>query len=205
MEYYSALASSPLFKSDDMRHLREAISRMEITYETYAEAEVILQEGMVTQDVLLVASGEVLITAQGILLEKLGKSGSFAEALSVSRERSPFTATAKGDCVIAFIPSRELFSSDEFRTNLEGVIARKNTDLERQLAILRQRGTRDRFLAYLSLQAGIHHHKTFLIPLSKKELAETLSVDVGGLCIVIQKLKAEGIIAVEKNQYTLLR
>ena len=59
-------------------------------------------------------------------------------------------------------------------------------------------------MAYLLNQAKIQGSSTFRIPYDRQELADYLEVDRSGLSAEISKLRREGILLSEKNQFTIL-
>jgi CRP-like cAMP-binding protein len=76
--------------------------------------------------------------------------------------------------------------------------------LNQKIEVTSKRTTREKLLAYLQIQAAAHHSPTFTIPFNRQELADYLVVDRTGLSSEISKLKKEGVIACEKNRFTLL-
>jgi len=210
MEHYSAFATCPLFAIPDIRHLRETLVLMDIRFETFPKNAIVLKKGMVVQDILLVAEGNVLLQAsdyreQLTNIGVMGRGEIFAEALAVSKERSPVDAISLSDeTVIAYIPLREVLKDLTIAGNLLSIISARNLGLMKRSALLMQRTVRDRILFYLSLQKDIHHAKTFLVPMSKKELATLLCIDPSALSHELKKLQDDRLIKVERNLYTLV-
>ena len=73
-----------------------------------------------------------------------------------------------------------------------------------RLAILAQRGLRDRVLVYLTMQAERRGTQTFRIPFSREELAAFLCVNRSALSHELSRMEAEGLIRFRKNEFTLL-
>lgn len=72
-----------------------------------------------------------------------------------------------------------------------------------RLAILAQRGLRDRVLVYLTMQAQRRGTGTFRVPFSREELAAFLCVNRSALSHELSLMEREGLIRVQKNQFTL--
>ncbi len=73
-----------------------------------------------------------------------------------------------------------------------------------RLAILSQRGLRDRVLVYLTMQAERRGTNSFRIPFNREELAAFLCVDRSALSHELSLMEKEGLIRFRKNEFTLL-
>ena len=73
-----------------------------------------------------------------------------------------------------------------------------------RLAILAQRGLRDRVLVYLTMQAERRGTASFRIPFSREELADFLCVNRSALSHELSRMEAESLIRFYKNEFTLL-
>ncbi|WP_302777700.1 Crp/Fnr family transcriptional regulator [Anaerotruncus colihominis] len=85
------------------------------------------------------------------------------------------------------------------------LIAHENMRKFYRLAILSQRSLRSRILVYLTMQAGRRGTDTFRIPFSREELAAFLCVNRSALSRELGRLKQEGIIHFQRNQFTILK
>ena len=98
--------------------------------------------------------------------------------------------------------------SGEARTilwrNLLTILSDGNLRKHYRLAILAQRGLRDRVLVYLTMQAERRGTQTFRIPFSREELAAFLCVNRSALSHELSRMEAEGLIRFRKNEFTLL-
>ena len=70
--------------------------------------------------------------------------------------------------------------------------------------LLQAGNTREKLLAYLSLQAKKAGSNRFTIPFDRQELADYLEVERSGLSAEIGKMKKEGLIRNEKDRFELL-
>ena len=83
-------------------------------------------------------------------------------------------------------------------------IADENMRKEYRLAILFQKGIRDRIMTYLTMQANKRHSATFTIPFTRDELASYLCVNRTCLSHELTLMKQEGLIECRLSTFTLL-
>lgn len=88
--------------------------------------------------------------------------------------------------------------------NLLRLVASKNLVFDQKIQITSQRTTREKLMAYLMNQAKLQNSSHFTIPYDRQGLADYLEVDRSGLSAEISKLRREGVLACEKNRFTLL-
>ena len=98
--------------------------------------------------------------------------------------------------------------SEEARTllwrHLTVLLSQENMRKHYRLAILSQRGVRERVLVYLTMQAGKKGTSRFRIPFTREELADFLCVNRSALSHELGKMEREGLIRFRKNEFTLL-
>ena len=82
-------------------------------------------------------------------------------------------------------------------------LSHHNMKKEYRLAILSQKGLRERIMAYLIMQANRRQATTFKIPFNREELASYLCVNRSALSHELSKLEQEGMISFYKNSFTL--
>lgn len=90
-------------------------------------------------------------------------------------------------------------------TNLMSIIAGKNLILSRKLSIVTQRTTREKLLAFLreqQKQSGMHR---FVIPFDRQMLADYLGVERSAMSTELGKMKRDGLIRYERNEFEILR
>lgn len=84
------------------------------------------------------------------------------------------------------------------------LISDENMRKEYRLAILFQKGIRDRIMTFLTMQANKRHTNTFSVPFSREEMASYLCVNRTCLSHELSLLEREGIIRFHRNVFTLL-
>ena len=87
--------------------------------------------------------------------------------------------------------------------NLLALISNENMKKEYRLAILSQRGLRERIVSYLIMQAGRRRKTTFAISFSREELAAFLCVNRSALSHELSLMQQEGLITFHKNVFSL--
>lgn len=121
---------------------------------------------------------------------------------------------------VAAVPSRVLqfpismvtepgMLPEECREQIVGkfllLVSNENIRKYYRLAILSQKGLRERIMTYLTMQANKRQSSSFSIPFSREELASYLCVNRSALSHELSQMQQEGLIAFRKNRFTLLR
>ena len=135
-----------------------------------------------------------------------------ADLLCTDSRRSPYYAIADGPGRMAVFSGELLEASgglpEEARTllwrHLTVLLAQENMRKHYRLAILSQRGVRERALVYLTMQAGKKGTSRFRLPFTREELADFLCVNRSALSHELGKMEREGLIRFRKNEFTLL-
>ena len=133
--------------------------------------------------------------------------------LMCTRSRiSPYHAVAAQPSRVLFFPVSMVLEpgfleeGDQNRIirRLLTLIAHENMRKDYRLAILSQKGLRERIMTYLTMQAGKRGTAAFSIPFSRDELASFLCVNRSALSHELSLMRRAGIIACRKNTFTLL-
>jgi len=135
-----------------------------------------------------------------------------ADLICTHSRRSPYHAEAVQPTRMLYLPAELLTAPgllpEQWRlsalSRLLTLISQENMKKEYRLAILSQKGLRERILTYLTMQAGRRGTGTFSIPFSRDELASFLCVNRSALSHELSKMRQEGLIEFHKNTFTLL-
>ena len=76
--------------------------------------------------------------------------------------------------------------------------------LVQKLGHISKRSTREKLMSYLSEQAERQNSASFSIPFNRQQLADFLSVDRSAMSNELCKMRDDGLIEFEKNQFRLL-
>ncbi len=88
--------------------------------------------------------------------------------------------------------------------NLFFAISEKNRKLVQKIGHMSKRSTRTKLLSYLSEEAKRHNSSSFTIPFTRQQLADFLCVDRSAMSNELCKMRDEGLLIFEKNEFTLL-
>ena len=94
---------------------------------------------------------------------------------------------------------------EELLIGLPNLVLTKVSDLNLRIELLSKKTIRDKLISYFRILSENNFSKTFTLPFSLTDLADYLSVDLGGRRIIKKKIKNEGFIKKgDKNKITLL-
>ena len=146
------------------------------------------------------------------LMGVLSASGVLGADLACTHSRiSPYHAMAADDCTVFSFPADVVLQAGEMPETVRlncldrmlKLIAKENIKKEYRLAILAQKGLRDRIITYLSMQASKRGSQTVTIPFSREELAGFLCVNRAALSHELSLMQQEGLIKFRKNVFTI--
>ena len=135
-----------------------------------------------------------------------------ADLIGTRSRLSPYHAMAADAARIMQLPASLLTEPGQLEevhrlqalNNLLRYLSNENMKKVYRLAILSQKGLRQRILTYLTMQATRRRTNTFTIPFSREELAAFLCVNRSALSHELSLMEQEGLIAFRKNTFTLL-
>ena len=135
-----------------------------------------------------------------------------ADLICTRSQLSPYHAMAAEAACVLYFPAALLtqagFLQEQSRLDalnrLLMLISQENMKKTYRLAILSQKGLRERIMTYLTMQAARRQTSTFSIPFSREELASFLCVNRSALSHELSLMQQEGILSFHKNVFTLL-
>lgn len=214
--HFDVIKNNPLFEGiafNDFQHLMTCMCAKIVTYK---KGEIILLSGEKVRFIGLVLTGKLQIIkedqkGESTILAELSPAELFGEVFVYGGiEYSPVTVTAVDSCEVLFIDYKKMLatcsSACSFHTklieNMLQLIAKKNLKLNQKLDILSQRGMRGKILRFFDME---RKGKTiFNIPFSREEMAHYLCVDRSALSGELCKMRDEGIIRFNRNQFELI-
>ena len=120
------------------------------------------------------------------IMDTMGTGSIFAVDLVCTKSRtSPYYAVAVVPSQVLFFPASLLFCPGiltkqtriQVQNSLLTFIADENIRKEYRLAILSQKGIRDRIMTFLTMQANKRATNTFTVPFNRDEMASYLCVN----------------------------
>lgn len=184
--------------------------------------EIIFREGEVYHNMCILLEGEVILSntdeyGNRNIIDSVGKNQIFAEVFSfTSKKISPVTATTNKICTLLLVNTDELLSvgnlddldlireKQEIISSLLHTFADKNLILLSKIEVVSRRNIRKKILHFLELHKLKNQSNIFLIPYSRKDMADFLGVDRSALSRELSRLKDDGLIDYEKNTFKLL-
>ena len=146
------------------------------------------------------------------LVAALGSPEILGTDLICTRSRlSPYHAIAATAATLITFPARLILEPGHMdeRWRLEAIgkllttISHHNMKKEYRLAILSQKGLRERIMTYLLMQSGKRRTNSFRIPFTREEMASFLCVNRSALSHELSLMEQEGLISFRKNVFTL--
>ena len=184
----------------------------------YAKGQFLIEPRQLVNGLAVVLSGKVQIMhlfydGSYSLMSSLTAGHILGADLVCTRSRlSPYHAVAATPTRILQFPaellttpgmlpeSQRLLILDRLLT----LISHENMRKEYRLAILSQKGLRERIITYLTMQSARLQQTTFSIPFSREELAAFLCVNRSALSHELSRMQQERLISFRKNTFTIL-
>ncbi len=185
----------------------------------YKKDAYILMAGDTIDFVGIVLSGRVQIVKEDFggnrnIISELTEGELFGEAFACAGiETAMYSVQAATDCEIMKIEFKKIVTTCsnacEFHSmlisNMLKIIAKKNLELNGKMEIISQRTTREKLMTYLLGQAEKAKNSRFTIPFSRNELADFLCVERSAMSRELSKMRDDGILDYEKNNFKLIR
>lgn len=214
----NALKASALFRNIGDNELEGMLKCLTITEKKYNKNDIIVMAGTLVTSVGVMIEGTAQITREDsegnrAILSEIVRSDIFVEAyVAANAGEIPITVTAMTDCIVAWIPFSKIVTSCSFACefhryliqNMMQVIAEKNIAMNEKMRILSCKTIREKLLTYLSDYSDRVGKDKFKIPFSRNELADYLSVDRSAMSRELGKLRNEGYLKFQRNEFELL-
>ena len=213
---FDTVKDSPLFRGIAFSDFNPLLNCLSTKTANYEKDDVILLSGDAVSFVGLILSGSVKIIKEDMdgriaILTELGVSELFGEVFACAGiDHSPVTVQAAESAEILFINYKKIISSctaacpfhARLIENMLKLVAAKNLMLNQKIEILSKRTTREKLLAFFDMQRGVA--KKFTIPYNREELANYLCVDRSAMSNELCKMRDEGAIRFNRNEFELL-
>lgn len=217
-KYENVLKSCPLFAEIQEEELLRMLTCLEAQVVTYDKKSVILAEGSPAQSIGILLVGSVQLIqldydGNRSILGEVRVGEVFADAFACAEtEALPLSVVACEESTVLLISCRHILHTCQNNCafhqrliyNLMKNLAVQTVSFFQRIEITAKRTTRQKLLAYLTLQAAKAGSRDFTIPFDRQELADYLEVDRSGLSAEIGKLQKEGQLKSRRNHFTLL-
>lgn len=217
-KYMDILRRCALFKQIEDENLLTMLTCLGARIESFDKKYTIFAEGKPAKHIGIVLSGSVQVIridyyGNRSILTEVGAGEVFSEAFACAEvESTPVSVIANEPCEIMLLDCSHILHTcknncgfhQQLIFNLMKALAMKNIMFHQKLEITSKRSTRDKLMTYLMLQAKKVGSSRFTIPFDRQELADYLEVERSGLSAEISKLRKEGVIKSERNDFELL-
>lgn len=215
---FGLLNSIALFRGIESSELEQLLSCLSMQKKHYEKGQAVFFSGEAISRFGIVLSGQVQVMQDDFygnrsILASVGAGNLFGESFAYAELGAlPISVFAVEDSELLLINCRQLTTPcarscafhGKLIQNLLHIVSMKNIALTQKMEVLSKRTTREKLLAYLSMEAKKAGSRRFQIPFSRQALADYLSVDRSAMSAELSKLKADGVLNVHKNQFELL-
>lgn len=217
-KYIPILKRTKMFSGVDEHDINSLIDCNGARLETYRKGEYVLTQGEDISDIIVLVEGKLHIQRDDFwgnrsILGEVAVGEIFGEAYAPpdSGRLLNDVVAVENSAVMRFDLKKLLTACDagcDFHLtviyNLFFAISEKNRNLVQKLAHMSKRSTREKLISYLSEQARRNNSATFTIPFNRQQLADFLSVDRSAMSNELCKMRDEGLLEFDKNQFKLL-
>lgn len=217
-EITTILKHTRLFSGVGNDEISAMLNCLQAKLVTYKKGEYVFRQGEHVNRISLLTEGKLLVQSDDFwgnrsIINIIDIGEMFGEAYA-SPESEAITndVIAEEDSTVIFFDIQKILtvcpSACKFHSiviqNLFFAISDKNRKLVQKMGHMSKRTTRAKLISYLSEEARRQNKNTFTIPFNRQQLADFLSVDRSAMSNELCKMRDEGLISFNKNQFTLL-
>lgn len=217
-EFTTILKRTRLFAGVGDNEISAILNCLQAKLVTYKRGEYVFRQGEHINQISVLSKGKLLVQSDDFwgnrsIINVIDIGEMFGEAYaSPESEAIPNDVIAEEDSTVIFFDIQKILtvcpSACKFHSiviqNLFFAISDKNRKLVQKMGHMSKRTTRAKLISYLSEEARRQSKNTFTIPFNRQQLADFLSVDRSAMSNELCKMRDEGLIAFNKNQFTLL-
>ncbi|GMO42116.1 MAG: Crp/Fnr family transcriptional regulator [Termitinemataceae bacterium] len=218
-KYLPILKHCPLFYAIEEQDILGLLDCLKASNKEYDKDDLIYCAGDEISSVGIVLTGAIHIEnddywGNRTIISRISPGEMFGESFSFTEDRelsvSITTAEPTKIILIDYMKIiRVCSSSCKFHTrliqNILKNLACKNIALVSKMEFITQRTTREKLLSYLSTCARNKKSASFTIPFNRQELADFLSVERSAMSAELGRMRNEGLVVFNKNQFNLCK
>lgn len=217
-KYVSILKRTQLFAGVGDEEITSMLSCLGARLGNYKKGEYVFRQGEHLNDIVVLVEGKLHIQKDDYwgnrsILGLISVGEMFGEAYVAPESGSILNdVVAVEDSTVIFFNVNRIIttcsSACRFHAmvvqNMFFAISEKNRKLVQKLGHMSKRSTREKLISYLSEEAGRQNSSSFTIPFNRQQLADFLSVDRSAMSNELCKMRDDGLLKFEKNQFELL-
>lgn len=217
-KYIDTLKRTQLFSGVGNNEIDTMLNCLQARLLTFKKGDYVFREGEHIDNITILVEGKLLVQHDDFwgnrnIINVIRIGEMFGEAY-VAPESGVLLndVIAEEDSTIIFFNINRILtvcgSACRFHSmvvqNLFFAISEKNRKLVQKIGHMSKRSTRAKLLSYLSEEAKRHNNSSFTIPFTRQQLADFLCVDRSAMSNELCKMRDEGLLIFEKNEFTLL-
>lgn len=217
-KYIPVLKRTLMFAGVGEAEIASMLSCLDARLYKYKKGEYVLRQGEHLSDITILVDGTLHIQKDDYwgnrsILGQIAVGEMFGEAY-VAPESSGLLndVVAVEDSSIIFFDVKRIITTCtcacRFHSlvvqNMFFAISEKNRKLVQKLGHMSKRSTREKLISYLSEEANRQNSANFVIPFNRQQLADFLSVDRSAMSNELCKMRDDGLIEFDKNNFKLL-
>lgn len=217
-KYVSVLKKTKLFSGVSEKEITAMLSCLGARLCTYKKGEYVLRQGEYISEITVLVKGGLHIQKDDYwgnrsILGQIAIGEMFGEAYVAPESGALLNdvVAVEASAVIFFDVKRIITTCSSacvFHSlvvqNMFFAISEKNRKLVQKLGHMSKRTTREKLISYLSEESKRHNSSSFVIPFNRQQLADFLSVDRSAMSNELCKMRDEGLLEFQKNQFKLL-
>ena len=217
-KYIEVLKNTQLFKGVSQKEISGMLSCLQAKKYTYKKGEYVFRQGENIKCIMVLVDGKLHIQRDDYwgnrsIINNVAVGEMFGEAYVAPESGATLNdvVAVEDSVVITFDVNRIITTCStacRFHTmvvqNMFYAISQKNRKLVRKLSFMTKRTTREKLISYLSDESKCNNSNHFQIPFNRQQLADFLSVDRSAMSNELCKMRDEGMIEFNKNNFTLL-
>lgn len=183
----------------------------------FAKGEYVLRQGEHLNEILILIDGSLHIQKDDYwgnrsILRQISAGEMFGEAYAAPESGAILNdVVAVEKSTVIFFDMKRIVttctSACKFHSmvvrNMFFAISEKNRKLVQKLDHMSKRSTREKLISYLSEEARKQNSSYFTIPFNRQQLADFLSVDRSAMSNELCKMRNEGMLDFDKNNFRL--
>ena len=217
-KYIEILKRTQLFSGVSDKEISVMLNCLQAKLLTFQKGDYVFREGEHIDNITVLVKGKLLVQHDDfwgnrniVNLIRVGEM--FGEAYVAPESGSLLNdVIAEEDSAVIFFDVRRILTvcstACRFHSmviqNLFFAISEKNRKLVQKIGHMSKRSTRAKLLSYLSEEAKRQNKSHFTIPFTRQQLADFLCVDRSAMSNELCKMRDEGLLQFDKNQFTLL-
>lgn len=216
-EFLPILKRANLFSGLSDAEITATLKCLNAAVKDFNKGDIIFADGDAADFMGVILSGEIQTQktdydGNANIVSKLFPADIIAASVCYSTEnRLPFDVVCASDCTVIKLSPAHLIRPcqnacvfhNRLIQNLLNIIADRNMLLAAKINILTKRTVKEKILSFLHAQSKRTKNKRFSIALSRRQMAEYLSVNRSALSRELCNLRDEGLLEFEQNSFFL--